>query len=79
MVILAEDLSSVKVIYTKYKVPCSLEQMDYIPVHIIIIISLKILFLFITLGHVVAQLVKHYATEWKVAGLIPDEIIGNFS
>jgi hypothetical protein len=26
-------------------------------------------------GHTVALWLKHYATNWKVAGLIPDEMI----
>jgi hypothetical protein len=29
-------------------------------------------------GHMVAQLVRHCATSWKVAGLIPDGVIGFF-
>jgi hypothetical protein len=29
-------------------------------------------------GHAVARL-RHYATSWKVAGSIPDEVIGFFN
>jgi hypothetical protein len=29
-------------------------------------------------GHAVAWL-RHYATSWKVVGLIPDEVIGFFN
>jgi hypothetical protein len=34
--------------------------------------------LFIYLGHVVAQWLRHCTTNWKVAGLIPDGVIGIF-
>jgi hypothetical protein len=31
------------------------------------------------MGHAVAQWLRHYATNWKVAGLVPDEVIFQFT